>query len=141
MILYFQISILNIKCSFKIADGLKLDADSTDYLYYSAGSVDILKITTFTFSIMGKNRRFGNMTGVPNFKNINHGLSLFKSTCNIIKNFDFKINSISFKVRLIVSQDKFSDFFKKKPALFNVKCFPKFSGVCFKHEKIRVSGN
>ena len=81
------------------------------------------------------------MTGVPNFNNINHRLSLFKSTCNIIKKFYFQINSISFKVRLIVSQDKFSDFLKKKPALFNVKCFPKLSGVCFKHKKIRVSGN
>ena len=90
---------------------------------------------------MGKNRRFINMTGVPNFSNINHGLSLFKSTCNVGKIFDFQINSISFKVRLMVSQDKFNDFLKKKPGLFNVKCFPKFSGVCFKHEKIRVSGN
>ena len=81
------------------------------------------------------------MTGISNFNEISQGLTLFKSTCGIKQIHDFKINSITFKVKLGITQDKFREILEAKLDKFNVKTFPKFTGVCFKHKKMRVAGN
>ena len=84
---------------------------------------------------------FINMTGISNFNEINQGLILFKSTCGIKQIHDFKVNSITFKVKLGITQEKFREILEVKLDIFNVKTFPKFTGVCFKHKKMRVAGN
>ena len=61
--------------------------------------------------------------------------------CGIKQIHDFKVNSITFKVKLGITQEKFQKFLEVKLDIFNVKTFPKFTGVCFKHKKIRVAGN
>ena len=84
---------------------------------------------------------FINMTGISNFSEISQGLILFKSTCGIKQIHDFKVNSITFKVKLGITQEKFRKILEVKLDIFNVKTFSKFTGVCFKHKKMLVAGN
>jgi TATA-box binding protein (TBP) (component of TFIID and TFIIIB) len=133
--------ILNVKASFKIQEDHKLDENNADYLFYSAGFVKILKCGEFTFSVMGSNERYINITGCKSLTNIDKAVELFKkkSKVNLIQN--VKINSISFKFCMTIDSLKISHIKSSQSHIFNVKTFPRFSGVCFKHKKLRIAGN
>ena len=90
--------ILNVKASFKIGEDHKLDENSADYLFYSAGFVKILKCDKFTFSLMGSNERFINITGCKSLKNIGKAVELFKNKSKVISIQNIKINLISYNL-------------------------------------------
>jgi hypothetical protein len=54
---------------------------------------------------------------------------------------NFKINSISFTMKIGVEDCQFNMLKNVKPRHFTVKKFPKFTAICFKHEEMRMSGN
>jgi TATA-box binding protein (TBP) (component of TFIID and TFIIIB) len=133
--------ILNVKASFKIGEDHRLDENNEDYLFYSAGFVNILKCDEFTFSVMGFDRRYINITGCKSLKNIDKAVELFKEKSKVTSTLDVKINSISFKFSVTIESFKLSHLKSSQSNVFNVKTFPRFSGICFKHKKLRIAGN
>ena len=101
----------------------------------------ILKLGEFTFSLMGRKQHFVNLTGCPTLSKIGEAVSMFKNTSKIGKISNLKINSITFTMKISVEDKHFESLRNTKPAHFTVKKFPKFSAVCFKHEKMEVSRN
>ena len=134
-------NVLNVKSSFEILENHQLSEDSSEYLYYHAGSVKILKSGEFTFSIMGSRERFVNVTGCKSLENVVAAVNHFKkiSKTNITQN--LKINSISFKLCLDIEEIKLSHIKATHCDIFNIKTFPRFTGICFKHKKLRIAGN
>ena len=133
--------ILNVKASFKIEEDHKLDENNGDYLFYSAGFVKILKCDEFTFSVMGSDERYINITGCKSLKNIDKAIELFKKKSRVNSTLDVKINSISFKICMTIESLKLSHLISSQSNVFNVKTFPRFSGICFKHKKLHIAGN
>ena len=68
--------ILNVKASFEIREDHMLEENTGDYLFYSAGFVRILKCGEFTFSIMGFNQRYVNITGCKSLENIDKAVEI-----------------------------------------------------------------
>ena len=134
-------NILNVKSSFEILENHNLAENSSEYLFYFAGTVKILKAGQYTFSIMGRQERFINITGCESIENVAMAVDLFKkiSKINITKN--LKINSISFKLCLAIEDFKLTYIKSTQCDIFNVKTFPRFTGICFKHKKLRIAGN
>ena len=133
--------IVNVKASFTINQNHSLEENSESYLFYSARFVNILKCGDFTYSVMGKNNRYLNVTGCSSLERINEVVELFKekSLISLIQN--LKINSISFKFKMYIDSSKLL-YIKSTPSdIFNVKIFPRFSGICFKHKKLKIAGN
>jgi hypothetical protein len=100
--------ILNVKASFKIEEDHKLDENNADYLFYSAGFVKILNCGEFTFSVMGSNERYINITGCKSLTNIDKAVELFKKKSKVNSIQNVKINSISFKLCMTVDSLKIS---------------------------------
>ena len=131
-----------MKSAFTIPTTPTFSTDSSKYLFYSmASSLTILKVGGFTFSLMGKKQRFINLTGCRTLSKIGDAVSMFKHTSKIEEVSNFKINSISFTMKIGVEDCQFNMLKNVKPRHFTVKKFPKFSAICFKHEEMRMSGN
>ena len=133
--------ITNVKASFVLCEAHKLDEDSSNYLYYSAGHVKILKSDIFTFTIMGSSNRFINITGCPSVEKVKYGIALFQEISCITAVTDIKINSISFSLKGRISVTDLLNVQMKCSGIFLVKRFPRFSGVCLKHTLMKISGN
>lgn len=133
--------VLNVKSSFEILENHKLSEDSCEYLFYFAGTVKILKVGEFTFSIMGGQERFINITGCNSLENVDVAVDLFKKISKINMTKNLKINSISFKLCLAIEDFKLSHIKSTQCNIFNIKTFPRFTGICFKHKKLRIAGN
>ena len=58
-------TIINVKASFKLLESHELVEDTDRYLFYYAGHLQVLKTGAYTYSIMGKDNRFVNITGCP----------------------------------------------------------------------------
>ena len=84
--------IVNVKASFTIDQNHSLEENSESYLFYSAGFVNILKCGDFTYSVMGKNNRYVNLTGCASLERINEAVELFneKSLVSLIENLKIK---------------------------------------------------
>ena len=134
-------NVLNVKSSFEILENHNLSENSCEYLFYFAGTVKILKAGQFTFSIMGSQERFINITGCNSLENVAVAVDLFKKTSNINMTKNLKINSISFKLRLAIEDFKLTYIKSTQCDIFNIKTFPRFTGICFKHKKLRIAGN
>jgi hypothetical protein len=130
-----------VKSAFTIISSPTLNTDSSRYLFYSAGSVTILKLGEFTFSLMGRKQCFINLTGCSSMSKIGDAVSMFKDASKIGKISNLKINSITFTMKIGVEDSHFKMLRNIKPRHFTVKKFPKFSAICFKHEKMKISGN
>ena len=61
--------VINIKASFKLLESHKLHEDSDQYLFYSAGHLQVLKTGAYTYFIMGEKNRYVNVTAVQKLKN------------------------------------------------------------------------
>ena len=133
--------VLNVKSSFEISENHQLSEDSCEYLYYHAGSVKILKSGEFTFSIMGCRERFVNVTGCKLLENVVVAVNHFKKISKINITQNLKINSISFKLCLDIEEIKLIHIKATHCNIFNIKTFPRFTGICFKHKKLRIAGN
>ena len=133
--------VLNVKSSFEILENHNLSENSCEYLFYSAGTVKILKAGQFTFTIMGVQNRFINITGCSSIENVDLAVGLFKKTSKINTTKNLKINSISFKLFLGIDDFKLSYIKSTRCNIFDIKTFPRFTGVCFKHKKLRIAGN
>ena len=90
---------------------------------------------------MGKQSNYINLTGCRSIENISDGINLFKDVSHVNQILNLKINSITFTLHINISN--ISDITENKIPVkhFAVKRFPKFSGICFKHLKTRISGN
>ena len=132
---------MNVKASFCIESDPQLDADSASYLYYSAGSVMILKYKEFTYTLMEKKKEFINLTGCNSFKKINEAVYNFTYLTNRTKIYNMKINTITFTLKIKLENDRFIYFKNNKPTNFTIKRFPKFCGVCFKYDVSKISEN
>jgi hypothetical protein len=66
---------------------------------------------------------------------------MFKHTSKIGEVSNLKINSITFTMKIGVEDCHFNMLRNIKPRHFTVKKFPKFSAICFKHDRMRMSGN
>lgn len=130
-----------MKSSFRTILTPYLDQDSSEYLYYSAGSVMILKNGEFTYSLMGKKKNFVNLTGCCSISKIGDAISLFKTQTKIETISNFKINTITFTLKIGLEEKLFFLLDSKPPELFSVKRFPKFTAICFKHKKTSISAN
>ena len=134
-------NILNVKSSFEILENHNLSEDNCEYLYYHAGSVKILKSGEFTFSIMGSLERFVNVTGCNSLENVDAAVNHFKKLSKINKTQNLKINSISFKLCVDIEEINLLRIKSSHCNIFNVKTYPRFTGICFKHKKLRIAGN
>jgi hypothetical protein len=67
-----------VKSAFSVLSTPTLNTDSSKYLFYSAGSLTILKLVEFTFSLMGGKQRFINLMGCPSLLKIGDAISMFK---------------------------------------------------------------
>ena len=101
--------ILNVKASFKIEEDHRLDENNGDYLFYSAGFVKILKCDEFTFSVMGSDERYINITGCKSLKNIDKAVELFKNKSKVNSTQNVEINSISFQFSMAIEPTKLLD--------------------------------
>ena len=134
-------NILNVKSSFEILENHNLSEDNCEYLYYHAGSVKILKSGEFTFSIMGCLERFLNVTECNSLENVDVAVNHFKKLSKINKTQNLKINSISFKLCVDIEEINLLRIKSSYCNIFNVKTYPRFTGICFKHKKLRIAGN
>ena len=133
--------VLNVKASFEVRENHTLEENTGEYLFYCAGFVRILKFGEYTFSLMGFKQRYINITGCKSIENIYDAIELFKEKSGIISIQNVKINSISFKFCMRIDQSKLLFIKSSKSCIFNIKTFPRFSGICFKHKKLRIAGN
>ena len=133
-------NILNVKSSFEILENHNLSEDSCEYLYYHAGSVKILKSGEFTFSIMGCLERFVNVTGCKSLENVDTAINQFKKISKINKTQNLKINSISFKLCVDIEEINLLHIKSSHCNIFNVKTYPRFTGICFKHKNYELRG-
>ena len=83
---------LNVKASLKIGEDHRLDENNGGYLFYSAGFVKILKCGEFSFSVMGSDERYINITGCKSLKNIDKAVELFKKKSRVNSTLDVKKN-------------------------------------------------
>ena len=117
---------MNVKASFCIEADPQLDTDSASYLYYSAGSVMILKYKEFTYTLMGKKKEFINLTGCNSFTKINEAIYNFTYLTNRTNIYNMKINTITFTLKIKLENDRFAYFKNNKPSNFTIKDFPNF---------------
>ena len=122
---------MNVKASFCIESDPQLDADSASYLYYSAGSVMILKYKEFTYTLMGKKKEFINLTGCNSFKKINEAVYNFTYLTNRTKIYNMKINTITFTLKIKLENDRFIYFKNNKPTHFTIKKISKILRCLF----------
>ena len=61
-------TVINVKASFRILESHELVEDTDQYLFYYAGHLQILKTGAYTYSIMGRDHRFLNITGCPSIE-------------------------------------------------------------------------
>ena len=54
---------------------------------------------------------------------------------------NININSISFLFKVQVNDNILSTITSTPCSIFNIKRFPKFSGICFKHVNSKIVGN
>ena len=134
-------SVINVKASFRILESHKLLEDSDQYLFYYASHLQILKAGAYTYSIMGRDHRFVNITGCSSIEKLYDGIELFKCVSQIKLIDDVKINSISFVFKVQISDNTLSLITSNPCSVFNIKRFPKFSGICFKHINSKIAGN
>ena len=74
----------------------ELVEDTNRYLFYYTGHLQVLKTGAYTYSIMGKDNRFVNITGCPSIEKLDDGIELSKQMSHVKLIDNIKINSISF---------------------------------------------
>ena len=134
-------SVINIKATFQLLESHKLDEDSDRYLFYSAGHLQVLKTGAYTISIMGKDNQYVIVTGCPAIEKLDEGIELFKQMSHVKLINNIKINSMSFVFKVQISDNILTSIISSHSRVFNIKRFPKFCGICFKHIKSRIAGN
>ena len=118
-------SIINVKASFQLLESNKLDKDSVRYLFYSAGHLQVLKTGSYTYSIMGRDNRYVNVTGCPAIERLAEGIELFKQMSHVKLINNIKINSISFLFKAQISDNILTSITSSPSRVFNIKRFPK----------------
>ena len=114
---------------------------SDEYLYYGAGSIQVLKMDRFTYCLMGCTKSFVNLTGCKTFEEVIRGAELFYqiSSCSNIIN--LKIDSITFTYKLKIPLHNFIDLINNRFGTLKVKTYPRFSGVNIKCNRYGWSCN
>ena len=90
---------------------------------------------------MGAQNRYINITGCNSLESVNKAVDLFKRVSKVSLIQNLKINSISFKLRVSIDELRLSHLKATHCDIFGIKTFPRFTGICFKHKKLRIAGN
>ena len=90
---------------------------------------------------MGRDHRFVNIKGCSSVEKLDDGIELFKQMSQVKLIDSITINSISFMFKVQINDNILSTITSTPCSVFNIKRFPKFSGICFKHINSKIAGN
>ena len=82
-----------------------------------------------------------NITGCPSIEKLDDGIELFKQMSQVKLIDSITINSISFIFKVQINDNTLSIVTSNPCSVFNIKRFPKFSGICFKRINSKIAGN
>lgn len=147
-----DLKISNIKLSFTVSSRIHLDENSGEYLFYTIKHYKILKLRAFTFTFMGREGKFINLTGVRyisyqyfsplsynisfrSLQDIKDALKCFKKTCEIDCIYKLKIDTMACVIKRKVQLRNFPE------NIFMRKYHKRFPATTIKHASSKISAN